>query len=230
MFSNKNLKLIFYTLIIFTELIKVATAQEYNSSCIFTPKIELTNISLDLFDSGDYFPELIENSRALYSVRLKTTGNWSYYQQYIQPVTFVQCDGERRTTGTYFSTTSYQLLNESIMTDFVDEGSFYIPEGKKHCQVILTKIYARNTTWEKESGCNIINNLDGCSCRVDGLSGMSKLSEKEVLTRGEFYQKKSLETSQQSNNIAIFFGLLGAATGIGSFLYINKFQKQRVSK
>jgi hypothetical protein len=74
-------------------IIRPTTAAEYNLTCVFTPKIQLVNISLNLFGLGYYFPELVENNWASYSVKLKAIGNWSEYQNAIQHRTIIQCDG-----------------------------------------------------------------------------------------------------------------------------------------
>ncbi len=62
----------------------------------------LVNISLDAFGSGEYFPDLVENTDAFYSIRLITIGNWSKYQRNIWQRTLIECDGEEITLGTSF--------------------------------------------------------------------------------------------------------------------------------
>ncbi len=90
---------------------------------------------------------------------------------------------------------SYSLSNGTVMSDFTDKGRFYIPEGKKHCRVVLTKIYATNQTWESESGCEY--GVNNCLCFVDGLSEKHKGITKEVLTKERFFAKKTILTSQE---------------------------------
>jgi hypothetical protein len=118
------------------------------------------------------------------------------------------------------------------MTDFIDEGRFYIPEGKKQCHAILTKIFAINQTWEQESKCayGIVN----CLCHVDGLSGSSASFGKEVLTKEQFFAKQqteaarqTAEASQQLNQITLGLGIIGSATGILSLILHLRNLKRR---
>jgi len=213
-------------------LIPISLADEYNLSCIFTPKIQLVDIILDTYGADDYYPYLVENNEAYYSVKLITVGNWSQYQYNIHHRTIVQCDDDKRTTGVSFRINTYQLPNGTVMSDFIDEGRFYVPEDRKHCHIILTKIYATNQSWESESGCEY--GINNCLCFVNGLSGSSGSSSKEVLTKEQFFAKKAIMTSkeiaeEQSQRDLRNIGI-GAIISLASVFVTYKLTEKRFKK
>lgn len=199
----------------------IGEAKEYNSSCIFTPRIELINIDLDMFGIGDYSSSIIEGGRANYTVKISTVGNWSQYN--IQHMTDVFCDGETKITGEWLKPKTYRNSNGTIMTDFLDENTFSISEGKKYCHIDLSKIYAINQTWEKESGCD--RNINDCLCYIDGLSGIpSKRTEKKVLTKDEYQAMKANKTAQDIANQQSAWNLISSIIGAligGSFIFLG---------
>lgn len=203
-----------------------------NSSCIFTPKLKLYNYSFEMYGLKDYYPDLVENTRAYYYIKLTTSGDLSEKEAYsIHPHLMIQCDGNRRLTDASPTINFHNLTDDTILTDFILEGSFFIPEDSKNCYAILDDIYAFNNTWEVETQCDY---PAICTCYVTGLSHFSHSIEREVLTKEEFFAKKAIITSKEiakeQSLINIGNIVVGAVISLVSVFVAYKLTEKRFKK